>query len=171
MQPILSIIPGAAQSPSPVSGVREPRTVQHPEKPFQEHPQKPVMDEYVPKEKPEPTGRYWLDRGEDGTPQIRFDDPSRAESPETSPESDAPEDNSPIKKAAGNKEEKCTGNTDKVDREIKKLKEKQKALEQQLRSETDDTKIKELERKLAQVESELRLKDNDTYRRQNTVFS
>ena len=171
MQPILSLIPGAAQSPSSATGVREPRTVQRPEEPSRERPQNPAMDEYVPEEKPEPSGRYWLDRDADGTPKIRFDDPARDEPPETSPEADAPEDKAPIKKAAGNKEEKCTGSTDKVDREIKKLKEKQKALEQQLRSETDDTKIKELERKLAQVESELRRKDNDTYRRQNTVFS
>lgn len=77
----------------------------------------------------------------------------------------------PEKKASGNQEEKCTGSTDKVDREIEKLKKKQQELEQRLNTETDDTKIRELERKLAQVERELAQKDNDTYRRQHTVFS
>ncbi len=68
-------------------------------------------------------------------------------------------------------EEKCTGNTDKVDREIEKLREKQKELEQQLQSATDDKKIEELKSRLAQVESELRQKDTDTYRRQHSTFS
>ncbi len=68
-------------------------------------------------------------------------------------------------------EEKCTGNTDKVDREIEKLREKKKELEQQLQSATDEKKIRELKSRLAQVESELRQKDTDTYRRQHTTFS
>lgn len=171
MQPILSMIPGTARSPEPVAGVREPRTVQCPEEPSPARPQKPATDEYVPEEKPEPSGRYWLDRDEDGSPKIRFDDLERAEPPEKAPDADAPEENAPAQKASGDKEKKCTGNTDKVDREIRKLKEKQRALEQQLHSETDETKIKDLERKLAQVTAELRQKDNDTYRRQHAVFS
>lgn len=65
----------------------------------------------------------------------------------------------------------CRGSTDKVDREIEKLKKEQKELEQKLNSETDEMKIKELENRLNEVERELRQKDNDTYRRQHTVFS
>ena len=38
-------------------------------------PLKPVMDEYIPEEPREPSGRYWMDRGEDGQPRIYFDDP------------------------------------------------------------------------------------------------
>lgn len=171
MQPIFSMIPGAAQSP--VTGVREPRIVQRPEEPSQERPKKPAMDEYIPEEKPEPSGRYWLDRDGDGTPKIRFDDPARAaEPPEQADGADAPEGKpakAPGKKADESSEVTC--NTDKVDREIKKLKEKQKELERQLRSETDEAKINDLERKLSQVTNELRQKDNDTYRRQHAVFS
>lgn len=72
---------------------------------------------------------------------------------------------------SGGKAESCTGNTDKVDREIERLKQKREELKQQLQSETDESRIKGLEQKLAQVERELAQKDNDAYRRQHTVFS
>lgn len=69
-------------------------------------------------------------------------------------------------------QEKCTGSTDQVDREIKKLKEKKKQLEQQIQSAAgDEKKVRELKEKLAQVENELSQKDNDTYRRQHSTFS
>ena len=74
-------------------------------------------------------------------------------------------------KDSGKKTEKCTGNTDKVDREIEKLKKRKKELESQLRTVEDEGKRKSLESQLAQVERELRQKDNDGYRRQHTVFS
>ena len=73
-------------------------------------------------------------------------------------------------KPSEEKSEKCVGNTDQVDREIEKLKKKQKELKQQINSETDEAKIKDLEKKLAQVERELSQKDNDAYRRQHTKF-
>lgn len=64
------------------------------------------------------------------------------------------------------------GNTDKVEREIRELKEKKKELEQQIHSAAgDEKKVKELEKKLADIENELSQKDNDTYRRQNTVVT
>ena len=66
--------------------------------------------------------------------------------------------------------EKCTGNTDKVDQEIKKLKEEKMKLEQELRMTLDTQKARELTRKLSLVEQELQQKDNSSYRRQNTVF-
>lgn len=94
-----------------------------------------------------PSGLYHLGQNEDGSRKIVFDDPQKSE-------------------------EKCVGNTDKVDREIKKLKEKQQQLEQQIQTAAgDEQKVRELEKKLAQVEAELRQKDNDTYRRQNSSFS
>ncbi len=69
----------------------------------------------------------------------------------------------------GKPAEKCVTNTDKVDREIKKLKEKKQQLEQKIQSASgDEKKIRELEKKLAQVENQ---KDNDTYRRQNASVS
>ena len=114
-----------------------------------------MVDEYVPEEKQEPSGRYWLGRDEDGRPKVCFDDPERADDKP----SDAPK--------AG----RCTGNTDQVDREIERLRKRKETLEQQISAQTDEVKIRELERKLAQAERELAQKDNDTYRRQHTVFS
>lgn len=76
------------------------------------------------------------------------------------------------KKADHRIREKCTTNTDKVDREIQKLKEVKQQLEQQIRSDFGNEKeIRELEKKLAQIESELSQKDHDTYRRQNAEIS
>lgn len=67
---------------------------------------------------------------------------------------------------------KCTTDTDKVDREIKKLKEQKQQLEQQITAASgDEETVKELEKKLSRVEGELSQKDNDTYRRQNAVIS
>lgn len=72
----------------------------------------------------------------------------------------------------GKPAEECTTDTGKVDREIRKLKEKKQQLQQQIRSASgEEEKVRELERKLAQVESELSRKDNDTYRRQNASVS
>lgn len=69
-------------------------------------------------------------------------------------------------------DKKCITNTDKVDREIEKLKEKKQQLEQQIQSISgNEKKVRELEKKLAQIESELNRKDNDTYRRQNAEVS
>lgn len=66
------------------------------------------------------------------------------------------------------KAEKTTTNTDKVDREIKRLKEEKKQFEQQLKAAAgNEKKIQELEQKIAQIENELSQKNNDTYRRQN----
>ena len=78
MQSISGINSGAAQPSVPIAGVDEPKKVQRPEDETQSRYQKPVMDEYVPEEKPEPSGRYWLGKDEDGKPKIYFDDPKRA---------------------------------------------------------------------------------------------
>ena len=149
--------------------------------PASEAPLRPVKDEYVPEEKQASYGRYWLGKDEDGSPKIYFDDPEaaegapvspgapRAEYPDGEKEPMSPEKAGPPDK--GGKEEKCVGNTDAVDREIRKLKEKKEKLEAKLDQETDETKRESLERQLAQVENELRQKDNDAYRRQHTVFT
>ena len=143
----------------PVSGIPAARIQQLPavtetrNAPQKEEPcpasQKPVTDEYIPEEKQEPSGRYWLERDEDGNPKIHFDDPGQ---PEKSPEI-------------------IRGSTDAVDREIENLKREKQKLEQQLSRETDETARKGLERRLSQIENELCQKDNDAYRRQHTVFS
>ena len=68
--------------------------------------------------------------------------------------------------------QKCIGNTDRVDQEIRKLKEQKKQLQQQIKSAAgDEEKVRQLQAELAQVENELSQKDNDTYRKQNTVFT
>ena len=111
---------------------------------------KPDMDQYIP------------EKGSD-SPEA---DGNKVGQPEAKPDGDNLKN-----KDSGKKTEKCTGNTDKVDREIEKLKKRKKELESQLRTVEDEGKRKSLESQLAQVERELRQKDNDGYRRQHTVFS
>lgn len=62
---------------------------------------------------------------------------------------------------------KTTGNTDKVDKEIEKLKQSKTQLEQKIAAAKDTREKESLENQLAQVEAELKMKDNDTYRRQH----
>ena len=143
----------AAQSLAAAAGMKEPLQVQQTESPIQSR--APVVDEYVPEEKQEPSGRYWLGKDGDGRPKIYFDDPERADDEP----SDAP------------KADRCTGSTDQVDREIERLRQRKETLEQQINAQTDEARIRELERKLAQVERELAQKDNGAYRRRHTVFS
>lgn len=121
-------------------------------------------DEYISSEKSgsKPSGLYRLGQDENGNPKVMYDDPKRvAKAKDVQPKEE------PAKKA-----EKCTTNTDNVDREIEKLKEDKKQLEQQIKAAAGDKeKVKVLEKKLAQIEGELSQKDNDTYRRQNAVIS
>ncbi len=114
------------------------------------------QDEYISSEKSEkkPTGLYRVEQDENGKRKIFYDNPKVSGD------------------SQGKPAEKCVANTDKVDREIKKLKEEKQQLEQQIRSALgDEKKIRELEKKLAQVENELSQKDNDAYRRQNASVS
>lgn len=172
MTPISGVSTGAVRpltAPEKVPGAPEVQ------KPAEESRQpKPVMDEYVPEEPREPYGRYWMGRDEDGQPKIYFDDPERAaeapEQPEDSPEAEEPA-NQGAKGPEKEKGEVWECNTDKVDREIEKLKKKQQELEQRLKTETDEAKINDRERRLAQVEQELSQKDNDTYRKSNSTFT
>lgn len=122
-----------------------------------------------------------LGQDENGNRKIFFEDPNKSGRADGKKEPEVDEDRS--KEAADGKEpkiagnnqgkpEKCVGNNDKVEQEIRKLKEKKQQLEQQMQSASgDEKKIQELEKKLRQVEQELIQKDNDSYRRQHTVFS
>lgn len=157
IQPISGFGSGVAQA----GGVKEAPGFQRTDSAAPASPQKPMMDEYVPEEKREPSGLYYLGKDENGQPKVFFDAPERDDSPY------APEP----KAADGKKAETFTGSTDKVDREIEKLKKKKEQLEQRINSETDEAKKKELEAKLAQVENELRQKGNDAYRRQHMTVS
>jgi len=75
-----------------------------------------------------------------------------------------------IKVSSDKASQTTTMDTNNVDREIEKLKNKKAQLEQQLYS-VGETKKKELEQELRQVEAELAQKDNDAYRRHNAVVS
>lgn len=139
-----------------------------------------LQDEYISSEKSgkKPSGLYRVGRDENGSRKIFYDDPKVS------------------RNGQGEPEELCAGNTDKVDQEIKRLKEKRQELQQQIQAasgektpsghsgspgsapakagapdDRKENKIRELEKKLAQVEQELSRKDNDTYRRQHTDFS
>ena len=162
MSPISGVNPGAAQPLTGVDKVLGAPKAQRPGEETAGRPLKPVMDEYVPEEKQEPSGRYWMDKDEDGQPKIIFDDPSKSEPPEQGPAAEGPE-------KKDEKVERC--DTGKVDREIEKLKKKREELERRLSAETDEARIKDLERQLAQVERELKQKDNDAYRKQHTTFT
>lgn len=121
-------------------------------------------DEYISSEKSssKPSGLYRLGQDENGNSKVIYDDPKRAAKAK-----DVQPKEEPAKQA-----EKCTTNTDNVDREIEKLKEEKKQLEQQIKAAAGDKeKAKVLEKKLAQIEGQLSQKDNDTYRRQNAVIS
>lgn len=158
MEPITS----GAYAPAAVAGTRELPRMQKPEQP-QAEPPKPRKDEYIPEEERVPTGLYWPGKDEDGQPKIYFD------APEEVPKAEEP--TCPERPSGGKKAEKCTANTDQVDREIERLKKKQAELEQRLSTETDEGKKEQLERQLSQVERELRQKDNDAYRRQHAVVT
>ena len=94
-----------------------------------------------------------------------YDDPKKPAGNRAAEKADQDED----PKASG---QKCTSNTDRVDQEIRKLKEQKKQLLQQIKSAAgDEEKVRQLQAELAQVENELSQKDNDTYRKQNTVFT
>ena len=131
MIPISGINTGAAHPLTAAEKVLGLSKAQRSEDGEQSRSMAPVMDEYIPEEKQEPSGRYWLGKDADGQPKIYFDDPARAadapqkqdELPNTdSPDKDRGAD-APGKKAAnGRKAETCRVSTDAVDREIEKLK-------------------------------------------------
>ena len=66
------------------------------------------------------------------------------------------------------KNSKTKASTNKVDAEIKQLKNKEAQLEQKISSEPNSADLK---RQLALIEDKLRKKDNDTYRKAHTNFS
>lgn len=127
----------------------------------------PVVDQYVHGQEPEPAGLYRTVPDENGLRSIAFDDPEKKTDGEKAAEKAERKEPAPEKE-----EETVTGNTDKVDAEIRKLKEKLKSLQQQLaRAQDDPQEQAKLEKEISQVENELRTKDTDAYRRQHTQFS
>lgn len=129
-----------------------------------------TQDEYISGDgsQAKASGLYKIGRDENGKPKILYDDPKKMNEKSVKEDeakkprqADKPED----------KPEKCVSDTDKVDREIEKLKKEKAQLEQQIKASAgDEDKIKGLKQKLAQIQSELNQKDNDAYRRQNSSF-
>ena len=178
MMSIFGVSTGGAQPLAAAEKAVGAPMVQKPEEEARGRRLEPAMDGYAPEEPREPSGRYWMGRGEDGRAKIFFDGPEGAanapKQPEGAPEAEEPKQAGQGAKGPEGKKDKgetweC--NTDKVDREIEKLKKQQQELEQRLGTETDEAKIKDLEHQLAQVEQELKQKDSDTYRRQHAVYT
>lgn len=122
-------------------------------------------DEYISSEKDEPIGLYSMEQDENGNPKIKLDSPESkpANKPDEPDKADKPEKEK-------SESEECTCNTDKVDRELERLREKAERLEQQLRSASDE-EAEKLQKQLAAAQSELAQKDNDTYRKSHAEFS
>ena len=117
-------------------------------------------DEYIPSNPVK--GIYKPGKDAEGNSIIDYIDPKRNALPDSKANDKVSKD-SP-------KSETTTMDTDKVDREIEKLKEKRACLEKEIRAAEDDQK-KKLIQELRQVEVELVQKDNDNYRRQNAIIS
>ena len=109
-------------------------------------PPEPVTDQYVHREKPEPSGLYRLGRSGEGQPRLYFDGPETPGSPERDAQAGAPEKGGPAQKA-----ERCTGDTGAVDREIEQLKQRRAELERQLDAETDGARAQELKLSLIHI--------------------
>ena len=73
-------------------------------------------------------------------------------------------------KETTSKSEKTTTDTDRVDKEVEKLKRRKAQIEQDLVSAKEEDK-ENLENELRAVKAELAQKDSDSYRRQNAVIS
>ena len=93
-----------------------------------------AQDEYISSEKSgkKPTGLYRIGRDGNGSRKVFFDNPKAVRADGKEPERGGSNSGKPA--------EKCVTNTDKVDREIKKLKEEKQQLEQQIRSASGDEK-------------------------------
>lgn len=120
-------------------------------------PRTPKSDE---ENSPENDGERASEAEEENPPEAPGDRSPKADSGKRPPKSEK-------EKSGGNAS--CTGNTDKVDREIKALKEKIKKIKQQ--AERAEGKERErLSNQLSALESELAQKDCDSYRRQHSEF-
>lgn len=172
MEAISSLARSAVQASAAPEGVREAPAEQREGQPSQNRILRPEVDRYAPEGEQNPAGLYRLGQDDEGNPKICFDAPEASGKPGPAVEAaDRQADGGPEKKNTAEKAERCTCDTDKVDREIENLKKEQKELTRQLKGETDEAKIRSLEKKLERVESDLRQKDNDAYRRRHAVFS
>lgn len=135
-----------------------------------------LLDRFAPDEPAVKAGLYRKVKDQDGKPTLRFDDPAKDAEENDRLKAAEEEKKAKEEKAAEEKKEEKTEtrtttiNTDRVDREIKKLQEEVEDVSRQLRTATGE-RAEELEQKLLLDKIELRLKDNDTYRRAHSVVS
>lgn len=178
MQPISAIPSTATQAAS--RDIREPEPTPRSAAGLAPERTAPaVTDEYVKSEPSEPTGRYWPVRGADGKPAVRVDGSGRANAGHGAKEArHMPGQAEPEETAGSPKEQepekatkRCTVNTDRVDREIEKLKRQKAELEKRLRASADKAQTEKLRTKFDQIERELAQKDNDAYRRQHAEYA
>ncbi len=84
MRPITGLHLNAVCSPVTGEQVKGLRRTQRPDEETKGRALRPMKkDEYVPEDKKTPSGRYWMDKDENGKLRVHFDDPSRTEDPIT----------------------------------------------------------------------------------------
>ena len=130
------------------------------EEEIQQQNSKPKFDEYISNksQNEESIGIYKIEQDKNGERKITF-------------ENDKKSQNQNAEKNENQKPEilKCAVNSDKVLKEIEKLKKEKQSLEQKIAQCKDNPeKLKELQNKLKLVNNELKLKDNDNYIKQNS---
>ncbi len=131
-----------------------------------EKPDKPVTgaeypkkyDEYIPSDYAKNAMKPDKENGDD----------KKAESPEKHKAGSPKSGKSPEAPKETETSETTTLSTDKVDREIEKLKAKKTSLEQELRT-ADESRRDKIEKELKQVDAELSRKDNEEYRKRHAV--
>ena len=117
------------------------------------------VDTYVAQPPQQSAGVYQVTHDENGRRIIQVDE--SCETAQGQPKA-KPQDESEKPNIV-----KTTVNTDKVDKEIEKLKQTQTQLEQKIAAAKEPKEKEKLEAQLAQVNAELKAKDNDTYRQQH----
>lgn len=130
-------------------------------------------DVYLHEEETISVGLYQVIQDEEGKPKIIFDG-TQKKAMESDKSSNGKKNQQAEDKITDSQDDKtlCKANTDKVDNEIKELKERKAELEQKVSQAKDDPKEQEkLKEELQAVVNELRMKGNDSYRRQNTEFT
>ena len=100
MTPVSSINARAMQALAEPEKSLSAQKVQESQEEAQNRPIRAGKDEYIPEEKSEPFGRYWMGKDEDGQPKVFFDDPEKVVGvPGKSKDTPDPEKADPTKKA------------------------------------------------------------------------
>lgn len=131
-----------------------------------------LRDRYAPEDRSGTAGLYRMAKDEEGNPVLLFDGPENAaqEKAEAAGEEEAAKEEAAGEETARKEEterseaKRTTTNTDRVDRELRQLREEAEDLARELRTATGE-EAERLRQQLTFLKIELRIKDNDTYRR------